>query len=361
MFSIVTNSFYVLAFNYTLIMTGARKLSTEERLEVVVKIRNGMTWREVADSMKISESTILRILRKHRETGSVLDKPRSGRPRKTTARDDRVIVRMSLADRRLTATDICARLYRLHRIRLAVRTVRARLLQAGLKSCVAARKPLLTAEHCRRRRAFAAAHHNWTVDHWKQVLWSDESSFQVFCGGSRVIVRRRVGERFHKNCINPTVKHGGRSLMVWGCMSWLGVGQLYRCEGTMNQDQYLDVLRNCMLPSARTLFGPRRTFIFQQDNAPCHKARRVCNFLDSKRVRILDWPAQSPDLNPIEHLWEILFRKLQLAKPTSLDDLWKHLTDAWASITPEVLHTLVESMPRRVMQVLIAKGGHTKY
>ncbi|XP_065652985.1 uncharacterized protein LOC136080294 [Hydra vulgaris] len=191
-------------------------------------------------------------------------------------------------DRRLTAPDIAARLYRLYRIRLAVRTVRARLQKAGLNTCVAAKKPLLTCDHRRRRRAFALIHRGWTIDQWKQVLWSDESSFQVFSGGKRVLVRRRVCERYHSSCINATVKHGGGSIMVWGCISW--IGQFYRCVGAMNQDQYTGVLRDYMLLSAGALFGRQGELVFQQDNAPCHKAKWVCDFLTSKRVRVLEWP-----------------------------------------------------------------------
>ena len=83
--------------------------------------------------------------------------------------------------------------------------------------------------------------------------------------------------------------------MVWGCMSGGGVGQLYRCEGTMRQDQYMRVLRNHMLPSAASLYGGGQTYLFQQDNAACHKARKVMSFFERSNIEVLQWPAQSMD------------------------------------------------------------------
>ena len=216
----------------------------------------------------------------------------------------------------------------MHGIQLAARTVRKRLLSAGLRGCVAAKKPLLRPQSVKARLRFARQHYDWTVEQWNNVLWSDESSFQLFCGAKRAFVRRRKGERFSPQCIVPTVKHGGASLMVWGCMSGRGVGQLYLCVDTMRQDQYIRVLRNQMLPSAGTLYGEGQAFVFQQDNAPCHKARRVCDYLEHSGVEVLDWPAQSPNLNPIEHLWEVLYRTVQGKKPSSLDALWQLLSKA---------------------------------
>ena len=320
-----------------------------------------MSRREVSRQLGLNVKTVCAIVTKHNDTGSVQDLSRSGRPKKTTVRQDRLLVRASLADRRLTSSELRAKLDRDHNVSVSASTVRSRLLKAGLRGCVAAKKPLLRPANVKARLEFARTHRNWTVEQWDEVLWSDESCFQLFCGAKRAFVRRRVGERFSPQCVVPTVKHGGGSLMVWGCMSGLGVGQLYRCEGTMRQDQYLKVLRIHMLPSVRTLYGEEHSCIFQHDNAPCHKARRVTAFLGRSGVEVMHWPAQSPDLNPIEHLWEVLFRKVQNSKPSNLDALWQLLSAAWQDIQAEVIQNLVHSMPRRCAAVIAAKGRHTKY
>jgi len=85
--------------------------------------------------------------------------------------------------------------------------------------------------------------------------------------------------------------------MVWGCMSGREVGQLYRWEGTMCQDQFISPLKSHASP-ASALYGEGQAFCFKQDNAPCHKARRGCDFMEHSDVEVSDWPAQSPDLNP---------------------------------------------------------------
>ena len=149
--------------------------------------------------------------------------------------------------------------------------------------------------------------------------------------------------------------------MVWGCMSGLGVGQLYRCEGTMKQDQYLNVLRNQILPSVRMLYGEEQSCVFQHDNDPCHKSRKVTDFLERSEVEVMYWPAPSPDLNPIEHLWEVLFRKVLNNKPSNLVALWQLLSVAWQDIQAETIQNLVHSMSKRCAAVIAAKGRYTKY
>ena len=111
-------------------------------------------------------------------------------------------------------------------------------------------------------------------------------------------------------------------------------------------------------PLATALYGEWQDFVFQQDNAPCHKVRRVCAFFERSGVEVLDWPGQSPDLNPIEHLWEVLFRKVQNKKPSNLDALWQLLHEAWVAIPADTIQHLVHSMPRRCAAVIAAKCQH---
>ena len=106
----------------------------------------------------------------------------------------------------------------------------------------------------------------------------------LLCGGG--LLRGTT----HSALLSP---RGEGSLVVWGCMSGQGDGQLYRCEGTMRQDQYVRVLRNLMLPSASSLYGEGESFVFQRDNAPCQKANTVTRFLERSHVEVLQWPAQS--------------------------------------------------------------------
>ncbi|GFU39778.1 transposable element Tcb1 transposase [Trichonephila clavipes] len=104
---------------------------------------------------------------------------------------------------------------------------------------------------------------------WKTVLWSDESRCTVWQSNGRVWVWRMTGERFFSDCIVPTVKFGGGSIMVWGCFSWFVLGPLVLVIGSMNSEMYVDILDNAALPTLWQYFG-KDPFLFQKDNCSIH-------------------------------------------------------------------------------------------
>lgn len=104
-----------------------------------------------------------------------------------------------------------------------------------------------------------------------------------------------------------------------------------------------------------------RNWIFQHDNDPKHTSKFVKEFITKKKIRVLDWPAQSPDLNPIEHLWDELGRRVQEKKHSNKRELWESLQKEWTNITEDSINRLIESMPRRCAAVIASKGMATKY
>ena len=116
-----------------------------------------------------------------------------------------------------------------------------------------------------------------------------------------------------------------------------------------------------MLPSASSLYGEGEALVFQQDNAPCHKANKVTIFLERSHVEVMQWPAQSQDLKPIEYLWKVLFRKVERSKTGSLEALWQLLHAAWQAIPVDTVQNLVHSMPKRCAAVIASKGHCTQY
>ena len=147
--------------------------------------------------------------------------------------------------------------------------------------------------------------------------------------------------------------------MVWGCFSSSGVGPLHRIVGIMDQFLYRDILENTMLPFAKKKMP--RGWIFQQDNDPKHTAKRVKKYLSDKKVRVLEWPAQSPDLNPIENLWHKVQQGIRGKKFKTPDVLFAALQTEWSRLPPTYMAKLVESMPRRCQAVIKSKGAPTKY
>ena len=339
-------------------MPKRRNLTIEKRSSVVTLCDEGYSQRNIAKKLKISLCAVQSILKKKRETGTVADRPRSGRPRATTNRVDRSLVRLSLSDRRASSKILKSQLQDVTGSSLSTRSIRRRLLKAGLKGCVAAKKPMLTARHKKLRLKWAKERRQWEQSEWSKILWSDESIFELI-PGRRAIVRRRVGERFHPDCIVSTVKHGGGKIHVWGCMARDGVGSLLIVDGRLTASAYIDLISPTLKEDGERLIGSN--FIFQQDGARCHTARYSMEWFSSNRINVLQWTPQSADLNPIEHLWEEIKRRMDQKPCRNASELKELVIATWRSITPDITANLVDSMSRRCQAVIAARSGPTKY
>ncbi len=164
------------------------------------------------------------------------------------------------------------------------------------------------------------------------------------------------------SCLVSTVQAGGGGVMVWGIFSWHTFGPLVPIEHRLNATVYLSIVDH-VHPFMTTVY--HLLMYFQQDNAPCHKAQIISDwFLEhDNEFTLLKWPPQSPDLNPIEHLWDVVEQEIHImdVQPTNLQQLRVAIMSIWTKISEECFQHLVESMPRRIKAVLKAKGGPTRY
>ena len=195
-------------------------------------------------------------------------------------------------------------------------------------------------------------------------MWSDETKINRIGSDGKVYVWKKKGEPLSDRTTTPTVKHGGQNnLMVWGCMGWNGVEKLIEVQGIMDAKQYCGILEDGVVESFEELGIEEEERIFQQDNDPKHTSKLATQWFEDNNIQVMVWPAQSPDINPIEHLWEHLKKKLRgyPTPPKGVHELWDRVAEEWNKITPETCQNLIESMPRRVQAVIKAKGGHTKY
>lgn len=174
-------------------------------------------------------------------------------------------------------------------------------------------------------------------------------------------VRRRPGEKYNTDCVIKKVKHP-TSVMIWSVISGKGLGRLHIVEGTMRQDQYKNILHTKLIPQLAEWFGNDRK-VFMQDGAPCHTAKKIKTFLQDERIPLLPWPGNSPDMNPIENVWECLKRELAKENITTKVQLIERIIYHWNhnEKLKEIATNCINSMPRRVDALIKAKGGLTKY
>ena len=334
-----------------------------DRARAIGRIEAGESCRAVARAMGVNHKSINELLRKYRNTNDVADLPRPGRPKLTTRQQDRFIVNAALRSRSRTGPDIQSQLERAnpHQRRMSTQTVRNRLHAAGLRSRSMVKKPLLTPRHKVARLQWTREHVRTTHAGWSNVLFTDECRFSLHRSDGRVRAWRRRGERHTACCVQPTVAYGGGSIMVWAGISANGKTDLVIMEGTMTSRRYItDVLEPHVIPYAGAIGD---NFMLMHDNARPHVSAVVRDYLDSESVEVKEWPACSPDLNPIEHLWSHMKRNVyQKMGPNShFADLRRYLLEEWDSIPQALVRKLVYSMRKRCQQCIDNHGGYTSY
>lgn len=326
---------------------------------VINALKKGMSQSAVANNFGISQQLISVWYRWYMKTGNLNNKSRSGRPRKTSAREDRIIKKQSVADPQKSARQIRDDLEVNHGVKLHVSTVKRRLVANDLHGRRPSRKPLISSKNKKARLQFAEKFGKWSKADWSKVLWSDESKFNLFSSDGIKYVRRPKNKRNDVRYQVPTVKHGGGNVMVWGCFSRSGVGPLVKIEGKMDRFAYRKILEEHMIPHAKR--NMPRNWLFQHDNDPKHSSGHVKELFVKKKIKVLEWPSQSPDVNPIEHLWDELDRRVRVKKCSNVQSFFEALKEEWSKIPQERLAKLVDSMPDRCSAVIKAKGYATSY
>lgn len=334
------------------------RLTRDQRLQVTT-LSNDARWSvaRLSEHFQVDRRTVQRLLAKHRETNTVEDKPHQRRPKATTPRQDRLLVRMSAVNPRLVARDLQQRWSVEYGVQASTSTVKRRLRSVGLHGRIAKRKPLLTARHRATRLLWAQERQHWTPEQWRRCIFTDESPVHLVNSRQRRYVRRRGGTAMQPQHIRPTVHASSGKLEIWGGFTYDGLRPLACIQGRLNAMSYCELLQEHLLP----LDLPGNNLILQQDNATCHSARVTQRFLQENHIEVLPWPPQSPDLNPIENLWSQLQQEVDKVPVQGMNGLWAEVQRQWQRLDPQVLRNLIDSMPRRVEQVIAARGNSIPY
>uniref|UniRef100_A0A096LWT8 Transposase Tc1-like domain-containing protein n=1 Tax=Poecilia formosa TaxID=48698 RepID=A0A096LWT8_POEFO len=219
-------------------------ISKETRLVITALHKNGLTRKSIAARKIAPQSTICHII-KNFKRGSIVAKKAPGRPRKTSKHQNHLLKVFKLRDRATSSAEL-AQKWQQAGVNASARTVRRRLLEQGLVSRRAAKKPLLSRKNIRDRLIFCQKCREWTAEDWGKVIFSDESPFRLFGKSGKRLVRRRRGEGYHQSCLVPTKPE---TIHVWSCFSAKGVGSLtvWPKNTAMNKEWNQNVLREQLL------------------------------------------------------------------------------------------------------------------
>lgn len=339
-------------------MVNYRTLDQASRGSIQTLKEEGYSVRDIGKRLNIPFSTVQYSLKCFKQRKSHKNFKSSGRPRATTSSMDKFMTNMIEISDKPNAIDVANKLAEMNLADISVQTVRRRLNESDLHGRATQKKPLLTNKHVKQRLEFGLKHQSWTVDDWKRVLWSDETKINKMGSDGRSWTWKKTGEALKPKHVKQTVKHDAY-IMAWGCFNSTGVGNIHVVEGIMNARMYIRIISTHMIPSASRLFESE--YIFQQDNDPKHTARVVKEYFERKKIKVLDWPSQSPDLNPIENLWHQLKILIAKEKIEKVSELPAAMRKCWEMITPDYCNKLVESMPRRMDELVRNKGYWTKY
>ena len=328
-------------------------------------LRSGLSIREVAQKLNLGKSSVGRIREEHCQG---VRSSKGGRPRVLSEADERYCVRKATKQRVSNAVKITKMLEDDFQIQVNSETVRRALRVAGLGSMEKPKKTLLSKANVKKRLAWCKKYRDWTVDDWKRVIWTDETKINRFNSDGRQWAWIRSGERLQNHHVKLTVKHGGGSIMLWSAITYAGVGWMCKIDGNMDKTLYKEILEDeleqTIAYAIEELGFKREQVIFQQDNDPKHSSNLVKEYLKDQSYQILEWPAQSPDLNPIENMWALLKRRLNQYETATkgMNELYERVSEVWYDqMKPEECQKVIESMPRRIAAVSKAKGYWTKY
>ncbi|KAG2461018.1 TCB1 transposase, partial [Polypterus senegalus] len=340
-----------------------KELSQEIRKKIIDKHVKGKGYKTISKQLDVPVTTVAHIIQKFKIHGTVANLPGRGRRRKIDDKSKRRIIQMVTKEPRITSKEIQGEL-QAQGTSVSDRTIRRRLSQSGLHGRRPRRTPLLKTNHKKARLEFAKLHVEKPQRFWENVLWTDETKIELFAKAHQLYVHRRKNEAYQEKNTVPSVKHGGGSVMFWGCFAASGTGCLesvqVRIKGKMTAAMYRDILDENLLQSALDLRLERR-FIFQQDNDPKHTAKISKEWLHDNSVNVLEWPSQSPDLNPIEHLWRDLKMAVHRHLPSNLMELKRCCKEEWAKLAKDRCAKLVASYSKSLEAVIADKGASTKY
>lgn len=332
-------------------MGHGMQLTEFEQGQIDVCIEFGMSVKQTAIFLKRSRTVVSNYLKSPEHYGKRFG---GGRPSKLSDRDLRQFF-YTMTREPISAAQI------VEDLKLPVdRSTISRQLNSSkkFKYVKMNKAPKLTKQHQERRVQWCEEKVDFGMACWSKIIFSDEKKWNL---------DGPDGLKSYWHCLGREKKtffsrqNGGGSVMIWGAIWSDGKSDLAFLEGKQNSEAYCKTLEKFLLPAGAEHF--RGNYVFQQDNAPIHTSRMTKDFLHENNVALLDWPALSPDLNPIENVWGYLAQRVYKngKQYSSKEELKRAILAEWQTMDKSYLTTLISSMKNRCIAVLKANGSTVKY
>jgi hypothetical protein len=331
-------------------MSKGKRLSEYERGKIDAYRERRMTEEEIAAKIKRSQTVVNNYLRLGKYYGL---KGKRGRKSTLTNATKRQINRLA-SNNSISAAEIKGQL----NLPQHKRTIQRHLASnPTLRLMKLKKKPYLTAKHASRRLDWARSALNNRLD-WDSLVWSDEKRFNL---------DGPDGFQYYWHDLRKDQKYlsrrqfGGKSIMVWAAIGSKGKTKIAFIEGKLNSKRYIEVLSEYLLPAIREIFG--RNCKFQQDNPPVHTSKMSKKWFKTNKIDVIEWPAYSPDLSPIENVWGFLVRKVYAngQQYQSVEELSAAIKKYWKTISLSDIKKFVNSMPNRIYELISNKGYSIDY
>ncbi|GFS94658.1 transposable element Tcb2 transposase [Trichonephila clavipes] len=264
-------------------MAQRKHLDDFLRDRIIGRLECGRTQLEVSEELGIAQSVISRLWQRFQDDGNS------------------------------TASDMSRQLSSATSTTVSMQTMYRRLGHIGLYARRPVRCVPLTATRCRLRLTWSREHAFWTPQQWSCAMFSDKSRFSLQSDSHRTLIWRAPGTRYDQENTIEGHRYGGAGWLVWGGIILGSRTDLHAQSVTMTGHIYRDFILEQHVRLSRGAMGAE--FLFMDDNARPHRAHIVDECLQSEDITRMDWPAYSPDLNPVKHVWDMLGRRIQPVSP----------------------------------------------
>jgi hypothetical protein len=227
-------------------------------------------------------------------------------------------------------------------VNISTTTVKKVLHELNYSYIYATQKLLISEKNIKKRLIWCEKYKDYD---WDDVIFSDESTFYLNTTGKRWVNKNNNDRDF-------VVKHS-KKIHIWGYISKKYGNGIYVFTENLTGEKYMDILKN-QLPK-------NKGFTFQDDNDSKHRSKIVTTWKKENNIKVVEWPAYSPDLNPIENCWGILKKYIRKEMPSNIDTLKLKITDYWKKLNKKHICNMIDSMPKRINDVINNKGYPIKY